>query len=50
MVLSEAGLDDAEAGKAIVEQRPGEIEQTSADGAYDKPKFYEVAADHCYAS
>ena len=45
MVLSEAGLDDAEAGKAIVEQTPGEIEQTSADGAYDKRKFYEAATD-----
>lgn len=45
MVLSEAGLDDAEAGKAIVEQTPGEIEQASADGAYDKRKFYEAATD-----
>lgn len=43
MVLSEAGLDDAEAGKAILEQTPGDIEQASADGAYDKRKFYEAA-------
>jgi len=43
LVLSEAGLDDAEAGKAILEHTPGNIEQTSADGAYDKRKFYEAA-------
>lgn len=45
MVLSEAGLDDAEAGKAIVAQTPGDIEQASADGAYDKRKFYEAATE-----
>lgn len=43
VVLSEAGLDDAEAGKTILDQTPGQIEQTSADGAYDKRKFYEAA-------
>lgn len=43
VVLSEAGLDDAEAGKVILEQTPGDVEQASADGAYDKRKFYEAA-------
>lgn len=43
VVLSEAGLDDAEAGKVILQQTPGEIEQIGADGAYDKRKFYEAA-------
>jgi len=45
LVLSEAGVDDAEAGKAILEQTPGDIEQASADGAYDKRKFYESATE-----
>lgn len=44
MVLSAAGLDDAEAGKAILERTCGDIEQASADGAYDKRKFYEAAS------
>ena len=43
MVLSEAGLDDAEAGKTILQQTTGDVEQASADGAYDKRKFYEAA-------
>jgi len=42
-VLSEAGLDDAEAGKTILQQTTGDVEQASADGAYDKRKFYEAA-------
>jgi len=45
VVLSEAGLDDAEAGKAVLEQTPGEIEQASGDGAYDKRKFYDASTE-----
>lgn len=42
MVLTEASVDDAEAGKTIVNEVIGEIDQVDADGAYDKRKFYEV--------
>jgi len=45
VVLSEAGLDDAEAGKTVLEQTPGDVEQASADGAYDKAKFYEASTE-----
>jgi IS5 family transposase len=40
LVLTEAGVDDAEAGQQLVEDTPGEIEQVSGDGSYDKAKFY----------
>jgi hypothetical protein len=44
VVLTEAGLDDAEAGKQLLDDTPGEIEQVSADGSYDKRKFYDASA------
>lgn len=40
VVLSEASLDDAEAGKQLLTQTSGEINQVDADGSYDKRKFY----------
>jgi hypothetical protein len=40
VVLTEAGVDDAEAGRELVDQTPGFIEQVSGDGTYDKRKFY----------
>lgn len=43
VVLTEAGVDDAEAGRQLLNETPGPIEQVSADGGYDKRKFY----DHC---
>lgn len=43
VVLSEANLDDAEAGKQLLLETSGEIEQIDADGSYDKRKFYEAS-------
>lgn len=43
VVLSEAGVDDAEAGKQLLAETRGEIEQVSADGSYDKRKFYDAS-------
>jgi IS5 family transposase len=40
LALTKAGVDDAEAGKQLVDDTPGEIEQVSGDGSYDKRKFY----------
>jgi len=40
LVLTEAGVDDAEAGQQLVVDTPGEINQISGDGSYDKAKFY----------
>jgi len=40
LALTEAGVDDAEAGQQLLRDTPGEIEQVSADGSYDKAKFY----------
>ncbi len=40
LVLTEAAVDDAEAGKQLLDDTPGEIEQVSGDGSYDKAKFY----------
>jgi hypothetical protein len=42
LLLTEAGVDDAEAGQQLVEETPGPIKQVSADGAYDKRKFYDT--------
>jgi len=42
LVLTEAGVDDAEAGKQLGRDTPGAIEQISADGSYDKAKFYDA--------
>jgi IS5 family transposase len=44
LVLTEAGVDDAEAGKQLLEDTPGELEQVSGDGSYDKTKFYEACS------
>jgi hypothetical protein len=43
VVLSEASLDDAEAGQTLLDETTGDIEQVDADGAYDKRKFYEAS-------
>jgi hypothetical protein len=43
IVLSESSLDDAEAGKQLLTDTSGQIEQVDADGSYDKRKFYEAS-------
>jgi hypothetical protein len=43
VVLTEAGVDDAEAGKQVLDETPGEIGRVGGDGAYDKRKFYEAS-------
>ncbi len=40
LALTEASVDDAEAGKLLLDETPGAIEQVSGDGSYDKRKFY----------
>lgn len=40
VVLTKANVDDAEAGKQLLDETPGTLEQASGDGAYDKRKFY----------
>lgn len=40
--LTEASVDDAEAGCQLLDDTPGPIEQVSGDGTYDKRKFYEA--------
>ena len=40
--MTEAGVDDAQAGLQLLADTPGDIDQVSADGAYDKRKFYEA--------
>lgn len=45
VVLTEAGVDDAEAGKQLLEETPGDIERVAGDGAYDKRKFYEAGTE-----
>jgi hypothetical protein len=42
VVLTEAGVDDAEAGCQLVEESAGPIAQVSGDGSYDKRKFYDA--------
>lgn len=44
VVLTEAGVDDAEAGKQLLDETPGDIQRVGGDGAYDKRKFYEASA------
>lgn len=44
LALTEAGVDDAEAGKQLLDDTPGEIEQVSGDGSYDKRKFYDASS------
>lgn len=43
VVLTEAGVDDAEVVPQLLEETEGEIDQLSADGAYDKRKVYDAA-------
>lgn len=45
VVLTAAGVDDAEAGGELLEQTPGYIEQVSGDGTYDKRKFYDACGE-----
>jgi hypothetical protein len=42
--LTEAGVDDAQAGRQLLDDTPGPIEQVSGDGTYDKRKFYAACA------
>ena len=42
LALTEASVDDAEAGRQLLADTPGEIEQVSGDGSYDKGKFYDA--------
>lgn len=42
VVLTEAGVDDAEAGRQLLDETQGPIKQVSGDGTYDKRKFYEA--------
>ena len=45
VVLTEASVDDAEAGGQLLDDTPGPLEQVSGDGAYDKRKFYDACAE-----
>jgi len=42
VVLTEASVDDAEAGRQLLDETQGPIQQVSGDGSYDKRKFYEA--------
>ena len=46
VVLSEAGLSDADAVEPMLAQIDQTIESFSADGAYDKRKVYQKVRDH----
>jgi hypothetical protein len=45
VVLTEAGVDDAEAGGQLLNETTGPIEQVSGDGSYDKRKFYDACVE-----
>jgi hypothetical protein len=45
VVLTEAGVDDAEAGGQLLDETAGPIEQVSGDGSYDKRKFYDACVE-----
>jgi len=45
VVLTEAGIDDAEAGGQLLDETAGPIEQVSGDGSYDKRKFYDACVE-----
>lgn len=45
VVVTEANVDDAQAGKKLLANTPGEIDQVSGDGSYDKRKFYAAATE-----
>jgi hypothetical protein len=42
VVLTEASVDDAEAGGDLLDGTEGSLDQVSGDGAYDKRKFYDA--------
>lgn len=44
-VLTDASMDDAEVTEELLKQTKPEIEQMSADGAYDKEKVYKVVGE-----
>ena len=46
VVLTEASVDDAEAGGGLLDETGGSLEQVSGDGAYDKRKFYDACQQH----
>jgi hypothetical protein len=46
MLLTEASVDDAEAGRQLLDETQGPIQQVSGDGGYDKRKFYEACTQH----
>ena len=46
VVASTNDVSDAEALPDLVQDAPGEIEQVSADGAYDKRKCYDILNEH----
>jgi hypothetical protein len=46
VVLTEASVDDAEAGRQLLDETAGPIQQVSGDGTYDKRKFYEACEKH----
>lgn len=43
--LTDASVDDAEAGCQLLHDTPGPIEQVSGDGCYDKRKFYNACTE-----
>jgi hypothetical protein len=45
VILTEAGVDDAEAGCQLLDETPGPIQQVSGDGSYDKRKFYDACVE-----
>jgi hypothetical protein len=45
VVVTKANVDDAEAGKKLLSDTPGEIDQVSGDGSFDKHKFYHAATE-----
>lgn len=46
VVLTEAGVHDADAGCQLLDETDAVIEQVSGDGTYDKRKFYQACAQH----
>jgi len=44
VVVTEAGVDDAQAGRDLLRDTPGPIAQVSGDGTYDKRKFYDACS------
>ena len=46
VVLTQAGVDDAEAVRDLLDQTQAPIETLSGDGAYDKRKVYQACEEH----